>query len=141
MRIRAYLSVCSDEQTIRAIHKETSVPRAIIRAYPKVKAQWSVTGEDTPWRWQTARIPIDIDDPDNGLKALLSAHRPIFPIVKKYQGPKTAITLQMITQYDEKEDTRGLHLSAETISLLSELGAELDNDVVSRMTDDHPQGY
>jgi hypothetical protein len=136
MRVEAYLSIGSDERTIRAIHEETNIPHASIRSYPKAKAQWSVTGEDNPWGWGTAPIPIDIDNPDDGLKALLAMYRPIFSIVKKYRGPKTAITLQMVTRYRQGEDPRGLYLSAETIALLNELGGALDNDAVW-LTDDY----
>ena len=91
------------------------------------------------WAWHTARVPIDIDNPDDDLQALLAAHKAVFPIINKYRGPKTAITFHMITQYDENEDPRGLHLSAETIALLNQLGGALDNDVVSLMQDDHPE--
>jgi hypothetical protein len=139
MRIQGYLRVYSDESAVRAIHDATKVPGATITQHLKVKAQWSVTGKDAPWSWTTARVPINIDKLDEGLSNLLAAHKSIFPIIRKYQGSKTAITLQLITQYDKDDDTRGLHLSAETISLLNELGAAFDNDVVSRMTDDHPE--
>lgn len=137
MRIRAYLSLYSDESTVRAIHDETKVPDASISQHLKVKAQWSVTGEDAPWSWATARVPIDIDKTDEGLRKLLCTYRSIFPVIRKYQGSKTAVTLQLITQYDKDDDMRGLHLSAETVSLLHELGAAVDSDVVSLMTDDH----
>src|SRR5690242_19851125 len=130
MDMEAYLSIGGDERTIRAIHDETKVPDASIRAYPKAKAQWSITGEDEPWGWGTTPVPLDDDNPDAGLKALLSRYRAIFPLIKKYRGPKTAITLQMVTRYREDEDPRGLHLSAETISLLNEFGGDLDNDAV-----------
>jgi len=35
----------------------------------------------------------------------------------------------VITKYESTEDPRGLFLSAETVSLLSELAAAVDNDV------------
>ena len=131
MRIEAYLSVGGDERTIREIHEKTNIPEASIRSYPKAKAQWSVTGEDNPWGWGTAPVALNIDDPDHGLRALLTKYRPIFPIIKNCCGPNTAITLQIVTRYKQGEDDpRGLHLSAQTILLLGELGASLDNDAV-----------
>jgi len=130
MRIEAYLSVGGDERTIRAIHEETNIREASIKAYPKAKARWSVTGEDNPWGWGTTPVALNVDNPDEGLKALLTRYRGIFPILKKYRGPKTAITLQLVTRYREGEDPRGLYLSAETISLLCEFGGALDNDAV-----------
>jgi len=52
-------------------------------------------------------------------------------VIKRFRGPKTAITLQLVSRYKQGEDDpRGLHLSAETISLLAELGGDLDNDAV-----------
>jgi hypothetical protein len=137
MRIRAYISVYGDESAVRAIHDGTKVPGASITQHPKVKAQWSITGQDSPWSWTTARVPIEIDKSDEGLRKLLSTHKSIFPMINKYQGPQTATTLQLVTQYDKGDDRRGFHLSAETISLLNELGAAFDSDVVSLMTDDH----
>ena len=75
------------------------------------------------------RTPIEAENPDDGLKALLQAHRPIFPIIKKNLA-ETDIYLEVITQYDEGEEPQGLYLSAETVQLLSEMGGALDNDVV-----------
>ena len=54
----------------------------------------------------------------------------MFPSIKKYEGPETDVYLEIVTRYKENEDPRGLYLSAEAISLLNELGAALDNDVV-----------
>jgi hypothetical protein len=83
------------------------------------------------WNWQTQWIPIDTTNLDDGLRALLLAHRPIFPIIKKHQGPETDVYLEVVTQYEKGEEPRGLFLSAETVLLLSEMGGALDNDVVS----------
>lgn len=126
MRIEAYLRVLGDEATIRAIHTETNLPNASIK---RLKARRGTSEEGMWWNWQTARIPIEADNPDDGLKALLQAHRPIFPIIKKNQA-ETDIYLEVITQYDEGEEPLGLYLSAETVQLLSEMGGALDNDVV-----------
>ena len=135
MRIEAYLRVLSDEATIRAIHRETKVPKANIK---QLKAGKDAIPNDTVWNWQTARIPIGIENPDGEIRALLSEYRPIFPIIREHSGPDTDIYLEIVTQYDENEDPHGLYLSAETIQLLSELGGALDNDVVSLM-DDPPE--
>jgi len=102
MRIRAYLHVVSDEATIRSIHNETSLSEANIK---ELKAPRGISG-DMWWRWQTAYIPLDIDDPDAGLKALLSKYKPIFPIIRKYRGPDVDVYLQMVTSYEENEDPR-----------------------------------
>jgi len=132
MRIQAYLRVLGDEATIRAIHRETKVSKASIK---QLKARKGMTRDDTWWNWQTARTPIDIENPDDGIRVLLSRYRPIFPLIRKHSGPDTDIYLEIVTQYDENEDPHGLYLSAETVQLLSELGGALDNDVVSLMDD------
>jgi len=62
-------------------------------------------------------------------RALLLAHKPILPIIKRHQGPETDIYLEVVTQYEKGEQPRGLYLSAETILLLSEMGGAFDNDV------------
>ncbi len=126
MRIQAYLRILSDEDTIREIEKETSLSNATIK---QLKAKRGVLGEEMWWNRETSRVPIDADNPDDGLKALLLAHRPIFPIIK-HEGPEADIYLEVVTQYEEGEEPSGLYLSAETIQLLSEMGGALDNDVV-----------
>lgn len=126
MRIEAYLRVLGDEATIHAIHTETNLPNASIK---RLKARRGASEEEMWWNWQTVRTPIEVDNPDDGLRALLQAHRPIFPIIKKNQA-ETDIYLEVITQYDEGEEPQGLYLSAETVQLLSEMGGALDNDVV-----------
>lgn len=126
MRIQAYLRVLSTEATIRALHTETDVPQASIM---QLKARRGKVGDDMWWNWQTERVSVDMDNPDDGLRALLLAHRPIFPIIKKHQGPETDIYLEVVTQYEKGEEPRGQYLSAETILLLSEMGGALDNDV------------
>ena len=128
MRLQAYLRILSTEATIRALHNETNVPDASIK---ETKARRDTVGNDMWWNWQTQPVPVDIDKPDDDLRALLLAHKPIFPVIKRYQGPKTDIYLEVRTQYERGEEPRGLYVSAETILLLSEIGAALDNDVES----------
>jgi hypothetical protein len=83
------------------------------------------------WQWQTQRVPVDVDSLDDGLRAHLLAHKPIFQIIKRHQGPETDIYLEVVTHYERGEEPRGLYLSAETVLLLSEMGSALDNDVES----------
>lgn len=126
MRIEAYLRVLGNEATIRAIHTDTNLPNAGIE---RLKSRRETSEEEMWWDWQTVRTPIQVDNPDDGLKALLQAYRPIFPIIKRNQA-ETDIYLEVITHYDEGEEPQGLYLSAETVQLLSEMGGALDNDVV-----------
>jgi hypothetical protein len=128
MRIQAYLRVLSTEATIRALHSETRVPHANIK---ETKARRGTVSDDVWWNWQTQQVPIDAENPDNGFRALLLAHVPIFPIIKKWLGPETDVYLEVVTQYERGEEPRGLYLSAETIRLLSEMGGAFDNDVYS----------
>jgi hypothetical protein len=81
------------------------------------------------WNWRTQRVPIEVSNPDHGLRELLLAHKSIFPIIKRHEGPETDIYLEVVTQYEKGDAPEGLYLSAETILLLSEMGAALDNDV------------
>lgn len=128
MRIEAYLRVLGIEATIRELHRETNVPDAVIE---RLKARRDAGQDDMWWNWRTQRVSIDTNNPDDGLRALLLAHRPIFPIIKRHQGPETDIYLEVVTRYEESEEPHGLYLSAETVQLLSEMGGALDNDVVS----------
>ena len=127
MRIQAYLRILSNEATIRALQSETIIPHASIK---KLKARRG-TVEDMWWNWQTEPVPIDTGNPDDGFRALLLAHRPIFPIIKRHQGPETDIYLEAVTWYEKGEEPRGLYLSAETVLLLGEMGGAFDNDVES----------
>jgi|SRR5688572_2299280 len=126
MRIQAYLRILSDEAAIRAIHKNTDVPDASIRP---LKSKRNATTDEVWWNWETARVPIDANKPDDGLNALLTRYRPLFPIIKRHSGPKTDIYLELITNYEKHESPHGIYLSRETIALISELGGALDNDV------------
>ena len=126
MRIEAYIRVVGDEATIRAIHRETSVRNASIK---RLKARRGVSGKEMWWGWKTARTLVDPDHPDDGLRAMLQAHRAIFPVIKRNQA-KTDIYLELVTQYEEDEEPQGLYLSSETVRLLSEMRGALDNDVV-----------
>jgi hypothetical protein len=126
MHIQAYLRILSTEGTIRALHSETGVAHASIE---ETKARRGEAGDGVWWYWQTQQVPIDTDNPDDGLRALLLAHRPIFPIIKRHQGPETDIYLEVVTQYEKGEEPSGMYLSAETILLLSEIGGAFDNDV------------
>jgi hypothetical protein len=123
MHIQAYLRILSNEATIRALHSETDVAHASIKQVKAPNDMW--------WQWQTQRVPVDVDSPDDGLRALLLAHKPIFPIIKRHQGPETDIYLEVVTHYGRGEEPRGLYLSAETVLLLSEMGGAFDNDVES----------
>jgi len=127
MRIQAYLRVCGDEATIRSIHKDTNVPSAAIQ---QLKAARNAQTNEMSWDWSTARAVIDVDNADDGFKALLKTHRDIFPKIRRHSGPETDVYLEIVTEYVEGEEPRGLYLSAETILLLSELGAAVDNDVL-----------
>jgi len=126
MRIYAYLRVISNETTIRDLHNETNVPDANIQ---QLQARGSAVGNDICWNWQTQRVPIDMENLDDDLRALLLTHRPIFPIIKKHQGPETDIYLEVVTQYERGEEPQGIYLSAETVLLLGEMGGAFDNDV------------
>ena len=126
MRVEAYLRVLADESTVRAIHAEANVPNASVK---QLKAPRNTSSGEMWWNWETKRIPIESENPDDGLRALLQAHREIFPIIKKNRT-ETDIYLEVVTQYDEGEEPQGLYLSAETVQLLSEMGGALDNDVV-----------
>jgi hypothetical protein len=127
MQIEAYLRILSDEDTIRAIEEETRLPDASIK---ELKARRGERGEAMWWNWETPRTLIDIDNPDDGLSALLLAYRPIFTIVRKHHGPQTDVYLEVVSKYEEGEEPKGMYLSTQTIQLLSELGGALDNDVV-----------
>lgn len=125
MRISAYIRILSDEATIRRIKDEAKVSNA---AVTQLKAQRG-SGEERWWNWQTPRVVVDVDNVDAGINALLLSHRSMFPVAQKYKGSETEIYLEVVTHYDRGEEPRGLYLSPATITLLSELGAALDNDV------------
>jgi hypothetical protein len=132
MRVEAYLRVIGDEVTIRAISDVAQVPGATSR---RLKARDDPPARDMLWCWATPRVTLDLDNIDEGLRVLLHAHKPAFPAIRKHCGPKSDIYLQMATYYEPNEEYRGLYLSAETISLLSELGAALDNDIAQVLDD------
>jgi hypothetical protein len=128
MRIQAYLRILSTEATIRAFHRDTGVAHASIK---ETNARRGEGSDGVWWNWQTQQVPIDINNPDDGLRELLLAHKPIFPIIQRHHGPKTDVYLEVVTRYERGEEPCGLYLSAETVLLLSEMGGAFDNDVYS----------
>ncbi len=122
MKVVAYLRLVSDEDTIRKIHEATHVPGASIK---QTKAHGGMV-----WNWGTPYIEINEDDIDAEINALLLSYRPLFPVIKQQRNDNTDFYLEMVTHYKSDEEPRGLYLSPATISLLSEAGAALDNDIV-----------
>jgi hypothetical protein len=127
MRIKAYLRVLGDQVTIGAIHQQAYVGDASVK---EPKARKRPTSNECWWNWETQHSNIDVDQPDEGLQELLFRYKPIAPILNKFCGPEVDVYLEVVTEYQQGEPPRGLYLSRETISLLSEFGAALDNDVV-----------
>jgi Domain of unknown function (DUF4279) len=135
MRYQAYLRVVNDDATIQNLRDKTNVPGAVVRP---LKARRDGT-EEVWWQWQTETVDLDLTDIDSGVKGLLERYRPFFANIKKYRGPEADIFLELVTYHQENEEPRGLYLSSETISLLSELGASLDNDCVYDMLNFQPK--
>lgn len=100
------------------------------RASRSLRPGRSPTSNECWWNWETQHSKIDVDQPDEGLQELLFRYKPIAPILNKFCGPEVDVYLEVVTEYQQGEQPRGLYLSRETISLLSEFGAALDNDVV-----------
>jgi hypothetical protein len=125
MQIEAYIRIVGSEATVRAIHSEINVPETRIK---ETKAPIGAVAGERWWNWMTSRVPVDPDDEDGGLRALLQKYRPFFSTIRAH-SEDTDVYLEVITKYESNEAPRGLFLSAETVSLLSELGAAVDNDV------------
>jgi hypothetical protein len=126
MRYQVYLRVVNDEATIRQLHLETNIPGAVIKP---LKARREETKE-VWWYWHTEKVNLDPADIDSAVKAVLKRYRPFFGDIKKYRGPHADTSLELVTYHRENEEPQGLYLSPETILLLGELGAALDNDCV-----------
>lgn len=127
MRAEAYLRVVGDEAIIRAIAEKTGVATARIL---QTKAKRPASDEMW-WNWETARIPVDINNTDESLKGLLLGHRQNFAAFQEHQAD-VDIYLELVTRCEPGEEPGGLFLSAETIQLLSEMGGALDHDVVCK---------
>jgi hypothetical protein len=124
MRAEAYIRAGGTEETIRSLHAETAIADASIT---RLKSK-SPNGEFF-WHWQIPVIALRVDDENADVRSLLLAHRPVFPIVKKY-SVEADVYLEIVTRCTVGNDPVGLFLSAETIALLGEMGAALDHDVV-----------
>jgi hypothetical protein len=129
MRIDAYIRAVGAEGTIRKVHAETAIPEATIE---RLKAS-SANGEFL-WNWQIPAVAIDLGDTDGELRALLLAHLPVAPIIKKY-SVEADVYLEIVARYAVNDEPFGLFLSPETIRLLTEFGAALDHDVVMDLSD------
>jgi hypothetical protein len=137
MRFEAYLRVLNDEASIRKLHQETNIPGSVIEP---LKARGEGT-EKVLWQWHSAKVDIDGADIDRGIKLLLARYRPFFEDIERYRGPEADTYLELVTYHGENEEPRGLYLSSETISVLSELGAALDNDCVYDVLNNFPKEF
>lgn len=127
MRAEAYLRIVADKATIQAIARKTGPATGRIL---QTKAKRPASDE-TWWNWESARIPVDIDNTDESLKGLLLGHRRNFAAFQEHQA-EVDIYLELVTRCEPGEEPGGLFLSAETIRLLSEMGGALDHDVVCK---------
>jgi uncharacterized protein DUF4279 len=137
MRFQAYLRVLNDEASIRKLHQETNIPGSVIEP---LKARREGT-EEVLWQWHSARVDLDGADINSGIKDLLERHRPFFEDIERYRGSEADTYLELVSYHGENEKPRGLYLSSETISVLSELGAGLDNDSVYDVLNNFPKEF
>ncbi len=126
MVIDAYIRVVGSQDTILAIHKETNAANARVKP---LKAPRGETGEDRWWDWGTEPTRLDPEKPDDGINAILRTYRPIFPAISKHAADAD-IYLEIVVRYSGDDEPRDVCFSAETIQLISELGAAVDIDVV-----------
>jgi hypothetical protein len=127
MRFEAYIRVLSDEATIRSLYSNVNVPEVVIE---QLKARKEGTDEKW-WNWQTAKVEIDdFANIDREVRALLERYRPFFANIRNWPGPNSDIYLELVSYYEENERPSGLYLSADSLRLLAELGAAIDNDAV-----------
>lgn len=127
MKIKAYIRVLSDEATIRRVNGQLNIRDSSIAELKSLRTE----GEHW-WNWETIHNPIDIDRVDEELRAFLTQYKTIFPVLKGLSPSEADVYLELSTEYQEGEEPSGLYLSSETISLLDEMGAALDNNVVTR---------
>lgn len=124
MNMHAYIRVVGTEEKIHAINREANLSTARILELkaPRDTGKW--------WNWELGKTSIDLDNVDDGLRALLLRYRAIFPIIRNHADSEMDIYLEVVSYYQENEEPQGLYLSTETIQLMYELGAALDSDVV-----------
>jgi Domain of unknown function (DUF4279) len=130
MRIQAYLRAVSDERTIRALHEGTNIPGTSIQ---QLKARKDPATDEMWWNWKTDYVDINQQEVDHGVREMLQRYSPFFPAIKKFRGDAD-LYLELVVLLKQGETAPGLYLSAESIALLNDLGAGLDNDVVLDIT-------
>ncbi len=130
MRVYAYLRAAGDEQTIRSLHEATNIPGASVK---QLKAHKSPSNDEMWWSWQTGYSDLNQDEVDRGVQKILEEYKPFFPAIKRFRGDAD-LNLELVVLLKEGERAPGVYLSAESIALLKDLGAGLDNDVVLDIT-------
>lgn len=129
VRIQGYIRVVGTESEIRAIHDGVQVCKATVM---QLKMKLERPGGEHLWCWKTDLFTFKTQDVDEGMKEVLHQYQPLGSVIKKQQGVQ--VSFQLVTLYSKGESPQGLYVSAETISLLSSLGAALDNDAVRDIT-------
>lgn len=127
MRLQAYLRIVSHEETLRLIQRETNISNMTLQ---QPKSPHGGIGDNQWWSLETARVDLDLNDEDRGVKALLMQCMPVLPALKKHQRAETEVFLEIVGYFKDRDRPRGVYFSAETIALLSELGGQLDFDTV-----------
>ena len=92
MRAEAYIRAGGTEETIRSLHAETAIADASIT---RLKSKSPNGGFF--WHWQIPVIALRVDDENADVRSLLLAHRPVFPIVKKY-SVEADVYLEIVTR-------------------------------------------
>jgi len=131
MRFKLYLGVTGDKAVIEQLGNELVVPGAESRAL--VPKSGPVPGQQVRWLWRTKYHAVTTNSPEDELRDFLLGHKHLFPVIDRYRSRLAEIGATIVAQYDDNEQPRGYSFSADTVRLLSELGATLEIDAVRVM--------
>lgn len=77
--------------------------------------------------WRSKSVPLKLENIDLELPYFMAKYEKSVTNLKK---ERIRIFLEIVVAYSEGEDVNGFFLSAETITLISRMGANLDLDIV-----------
>jgi len=130
MKYLAYIRFIGNETEARLIYEKSNLTDLVFKQYKRIKAEYSPTGQNAPWGIKTSYFDVTADI-DKGLQKLLIDYKKLISIINKYKSLDSNVYVVVVMQYDEDEDVRGIYLSHDTLSLLSESKFDFETDIVS----------
>lgn len=126
MRSKFYVYAYSNENVIRALHKDLQFPGSVIRP---LKHAPLLSNQEMPWVWETPCRECSTNFPEGELEEYLHNNADLLKKLEPY-SETLAIQGVIVREYVENDQHCGYSISSNLIKMLSGINASLEIDVV-----------